>query len=249
MKRFDATKPGIFAAVKDIIAARSAESAEEAQSDDLFIFYFSGHGMISPADADEGRVLLSTKDTSLDPNSTGFEAATIRSTELLDLFEQIPGRKLILFDACRSLLPTIKGAAFDPTLIVSDLKNHAISANIFFSSDIGQASREVHEPAFDHNRPANRQGNGLFAYALLHALTTDATILGGVRSGLVEVRVLGLAQYFDTVFFNAGLPNGEARQLMKSNNWIDIQTPKFYPTRNGDSNQIVRSFLKTSGGR
>jgi hypothetical protein len=244
VKRFEATKSGILAAINDIITARALDVNAEALSDDLFIFYFSGHGVISPSDEDQGRILLTTKDTQLNATPAELAATTIRSSDLLDLFENIPGHKLIIFDACRSLLPDFKAAAFDPNLVVSDLNNHAVSANVFFSSDVGQASREEPEPAFDHTRPRDRQGNGLFSYALLHALTTDVTILAAARRNIVQVRVLGIANYFDSVFFKADLPDGEAEHLMRKNNWADIQTPKFYPTRGGDTDQVVRTFVE-----
>jgi caspase domain-containing protein len=242
VKRFEPTRAGILEAIEDIVAMRSAHNDEE--KDDLFLFYFSGHGMISPIETDQGRTLLSTRDTRVDTGSAQLENTTIRSTELLDLFERIPGRKLIIFDACRSLLRHAGQAAFDPTLVASDLKEHAVSADILFSSDAGQFSREVRGLAFDRSRPTSRQGNGLFSYALLQALTTDATLLGNVRNSVVEVRVSGIQHYFNSVFFNTKIPNSEAARLMKKYTWRQIQSPKFYLTRDGDNDLLVRSFVK-----
>ena len=86
-------------------------------------------------------------------------------------------------------------------------------------SDARQPSREVAGLAYDKTRPKDRQGNSLFTYALLKALTTDESILSGDRSPLVSVRVLGLANYFDSVFFNAWIKDGEAARLMKRYSW------------------------------
>jgi hypothetical protein len=118
----------------------------------------------------------------------------------------MPGDKFIIFDACRSLSHEPEASAFDPNYLLNDLKTRALSTDIFFSSDARQPSREVPGLAYDRSRAMNRRGNSLFTYALLKALTTDATILSGERNHLVSVRVLGLAHYFDTVFFNASNP-------------------------------------------
>jgi hypothetical protein len=195
VKRFGATRADIFAAIKDIIAQRQASADGTDLGDDLFVFYFSGHGIISPTEKDQGRTLFATSQSRRDAALADNDPSTLHSLELLDLFEAMPGEKFIIFDACRSLSHAPEASAFDPNYLLGDLKTRALSADIFFSSDARQPSREVLGLAYDRSRPKNRQGNSLFTYALLKALTTDETILRGERNHLVSVRVLSLAYY------------------------------------------------------
>ncbi|WP_316228497.1 MULTISPECIES: caspase family protein [unclassified Bradyrhizobium] len=248
VKRFGATRNEIFAAIKDIIAQRQANSDGLDLGDDLFVFYFSGHGIISPTEKDQGRTLFATSQSRRDAALADNDPSTLDSLELLDLFEAMPGDKLIIFDACRSLSAAPETAAFDPNYLLNDLKTRALSADIFFSSDARQPSREVPGLAYDRSRPKNRQGNSLFTYGLLKALTTDETILSGEHSRLVSVRVLGLANYFDTVFFNASIKDGEAARLMKQYGWTDIQTPRYYLARTGKFSSVVRTFVGVPAG-
>lgn len=127
---------------------------------------------------------------------------------------------------------------------MAEFNQHALSADIFFASDIGQVSREVPGLAFDLSRPKDQRGNGLFSYAFLHALSTDATVLRATpASQVVDVHVFGLAEYFEAVFFNQKQPDSDANRLMQLYKWKDIQTPKFYPTREDEGDPIVRSFV------
>ena len=213
------------------------------------MFYFSGHGIISPTEKDQGRTLFATSQSRRDAALADNDPSTLDSLELLDLFEAMPGEKFIIFDGCRSLSHAPEASAFDPNYLLNDLKTRALSADIFFSSDARQPSREVLGLAYDRSRPKNRQGNSLFTYALLKALTTDETILSGERNHLVSVRVLGLANYFDTVFFNTSIKDGEAARLMKQYGWPSIQTPRHYLARTGKFSSVVRTFVRASAGR
>jgi hypothetical protein len=249
VKRFGATRNDIFAAINDIIAQRQTSADGSDLGDDLFVFYFSGHGIISPTEKDQGRTLFATSQSRRDAALVDNDPSTLNSLELLDLFETMPGDKFIIFDACRSLSNAPEASAFDPNFLLEDLKTRGLSADIFFSSDARQPSREVPGLAYDRSRPKNRQGNSLFTYALLKALTTDETILTGERDHLVYVRVLGLANYFDTVFFNASVKDGEAAHLMKQYDWPNIQTPTHYLARTGKFSSVVRTFARGSAGR
>ena len=249
VKRFGATRNDIFAAINDIIAQRQTSADGSDLGDDLFVFYFSGHGIISPTEKDQGRTLFATSQSRRDAALADNDPSTLNSLELLDLFETMPGDKFIIFDACRSLSNAPEASAFDPNFLLEDLKTRGLSADIFFSSDARQPSREVPGLAYDRSRPKNRQGNSLFTYALLKALTTDETILTGERDHLVYVRVLGLANYFDTVFFNASVKDGEAARLMKQYDWPNIQTPTHYLARTGKFSSVVRTFARGSAGR
>ena len=249
VKRFGATRNDILAAIKDAIAQRQANSDGVDLGDDLFVFYFSGHGIISPTEKDQGRTLFATSQSRRESVLAEKDPTTLDSLELLDLFEAMPGDKLIIFDACRSLSDAPEASAFDPNLLLNDLKTRALSADVFFSSDARQPSREVAGLAYDKTRPKDRQGNSLFTYALLKALTTDESILSGDRSPLVSVRVLGLANYFDSVFFNASIKDGEAARLMKRYSWPNIQTPKLYLARTGRFSSVVRTFVRVSTSR
>ena len=247
VKRFGATRDEIFAAIKDAIAQRQANSDGLDLGDDLFVFYFSGHGIISPTEKDQGRTLFATSQTRRDAALADNDASTLNSLELLDLFEAMPGDKLIIFDACRSLSGAPEASAFDPNFLISDLKTRALSADIFFSSDARQPSREVPGLAYDLSRPKNRQGNSLFTYALMKALTTDETVLRGDRSPLVSIRVLGLSNYFESVFFNPTIEDGEAARLMKRYSWTSIQTPRSYLARSGKYSSVIRTFTRSTG--
>ena len=60
----------------------------------------------------------------------------------------------------------------------------------------------------------------------------------------------GLAHYFDTVFFNPALHDGEASRLMKQYGWNTIQTPRFYPMRESrPGTSIVRTFVQAAKSR
>lgn len=249
VKRFGATRKDIFAAIKDIMAQRQASADGPDLGDDLFVFYFSGHGIISPTEKDQGRTLFATSQSRRGATLADNDPSTLDSLELLDLLEAMPGEKLIIFDACRSLSQAPEASAFDPNVLVGDLKTRALTADIFFSSDARQPSREVPGLAYDRSRPKTRQGNSLFTYALLKAMTTDETILRGERNHLVSVRVLGLANYFDTVFFNESIKGGEAERLMKQYGWPNIQTPRHYLERTSRFSSVVRTFARATAGR
>lgn len=250
VKRFGATKLEIMAAIQDVIRRRAASPEGSDLGDDLFVFHFSGHGIIAPTEKDQGRTLFATQETRRDAALLDNDPTTLASLELLDLFESMPGEKLVVFDACRTLSQAPESAIFDPNYLISDLKTHALSADVFFSSDARQPSREVPGLAFDASRPQERLGNGLFTYALLRGLTTDGTQLPGERGALVSVRVRGLAHYFDTVFFNPALHDGEASRLMKQYGWNTIQTPRFYPMRESrPGTSIVRTFVQAAESR
>jgi uncharacterized caspase-like protein len=60
VKRFGATRNDIFAAINDIIAQRQTSADGSDLGDDLFVFYFSGHGIISPTEKDQGRTPFAT---------------------------------------------------------------------------------------------------------------------------------------------------------------------------------------------
>lgn len=247
IKQFGSTRNDILAAIKDAVAQRQANSEGVDLGGDLFVFYFSGHGIISPTEKDQGRTLFATSQSRRDAVLADDDPSTLNSLELLDLFEAIPGDKLVFFDTCRSLSDAPEASAFDPNFLLNDLKTRALSADIFFSSDARQPSREVPGLAYDRSRPRKRQGNSLFTYALLKALTTDETILSGERNRVVSVRVQGLANYFDTVFFNASIKDGEAARLMKQYNWPSIQKPRFYPARTDKISSVVRTFVRSNG--
>jgi WD40 repeat protein len=246
VKRFAASRNDIFAAINDVIAQRQANSDGVDLGDDLFVFYFSGHGIISPTEKDQGRTLFATSQSRRDSALADNDPSTLNSLELLDLFESVPGDKLIIFDACRSLSDAPEASAFDPNFLLNDLKGRALSADIFFSSDARQPSREVPGLAYDRSRPKNRQGNSLFTYALLKAMTTDETILKGNHDRLVSIKVRPVADYFETVFFNASIKDGEAARLMKRYSWPTIQTPRYYPARTGKFSSVVRTFIRPS---
>ena len=100
---------------------RQANSDGVDLGDDLFVFYFSGHGIISPTEKDQGRTLFATSQSRRESVLAEKDPTTLDSLELLDLFEAMPGDKLIIFDACRSLSDAPEASAFDPNLLLNDL--------------------------------------------------------------------------------------------------------------------------------
>jgi hypothetical protein len=76
-------------------------------------------------------------------------------------------------------------------------------------------------------------------------MTTDETILKGDREPLVSIRVRPVADYLETVFFNASIKDGDASRLMKRYSWPNIQTPRYYPARTGKFSSVVRTFVRS----
>jgi WD40 repeat protein len=244
VKSFPPTREGIISAVNDINEQRATNQDGSDLGDDLFVFYFSGHGLIVPTERDHGRTILTTANFKSDAPADEIEKANVTTSELWDLFERMPGEKLIVIDACRSLTHDQNGAPFDPTAVKQELATRGLTADVFFSSDAAQASREVAGLAYERTRSSPRQGNSLFTYALLRALTTREAVLPGAQSkDMARVRIDAINLYFQSVFFNTELPDSFASCLKRSRQWSDVQTPKFSSTRGSSGSRVVRTLI------
>jgi hypothetical protein len=244
VKSFPPTREGIISAVNDIIQQRLASQDGSDLGDDLFVFYFSGHGLIVPTERDRGRTILTTANFRSDAPADEIERTNVTTSELWDLFEKMPGEKLIVIDACRSLTHDQNAAPFDPTAVKQELVTRGLTADVFFSSDAAQASREVPGLAYERTRDPPRQGNSLFTYALLRALTTREAVLRGAQSkDSARVRIDGIDLYFQSAFFNTELPDSFANCLKRSHQWSNVQTPKFSSARGSSGSRVVRTLI------
>src|SRR5262249_36410971 len=227
-------------AAQDIAKMNAAEPG-----DDLFLMTYSGHGIVDP-NRPGGSVLLTADSTALVKTARDLErmgAKGLRSGGLLHLLRQIPRRKMIIIDACRSLFGVPIARPFSPELMRTEFEGESLDAHFFFSSDVGQESFELEEVAFDQGRSKDRQGNGLFTYALLNALTKPRR----------DVRPMELASRIDipwvdsfmrNVFFNLHDANSPANLLRRTYPYIlpYVPTPKYIPARSDRTDKLIRTL-------
>jgi hypothetical protein len=245
VRLFPAGKAGLLAAVEDILARRQTHPRGSDEGDDLFLFYYSGHGLLDPAERDSGRTVLASADLRRSPDAAELARHGVSSSELLRLLDRMPGNQLIVFDACRSESPEGGVIPFDPGAIGLEARNYPLRADIFYSSSVLEPSREANELAFDGTRqPEARRGNSLFAYGLLLALTRlprDHALPGAP----LRVSVDRIREYLRDEFFNPD--NGESRavQLMKAKNWPFLQRPTHVAQRIEQRDpRIVRTLVR-----
>src|SRR5262249_48930037 len=168
VRRFPASRDGIIAALQSIADTATHEDI----SNDLLLFYFSGHGVIHPEVRKTGRIVFAMPQTLSRFSAENLDSTGLSSRVLLDLLRNIPGQKLLIFDACRTPARTPTAAPFDPSLLTAEFaSDEALLADTLFSGLAGQESIERPEFAFDHSRPVTDRGSGLFTRALLEALT------------------------------------------------------------------------------
>ena len=139
VKAFAPTKNGIVQGVMDI-AERMRAANKISPGEDFFIFSFSGHGASSPWSG--GEALFATRDTPVALTRDAMDDTTIRTSELFHLLDHVPGRKLVLLDACRTLLAPANGQPFSAALTKRQLIEGLPSAHLFISGDAGQGSFE-----------------------------------------------------------------------------------------------------------
>ncbi|WP_316171110.1 caspase family protein [Bradyrhizobium sp. SZCCHNRI1058] len=230
------TRAGIFAAFEDAVAAQSTTTS---YPDDLTLLYFSGHGTVVTGPDGNAETIFATTETSLDPVS--MLHGGLRSKDLLQFFKQIPGQKLVVFDACRSFAASSTIMPFDPAKLKMEFAKD-IDIHYFFSSDIGQFSIEVDGLAFNKSRPISRQGNSLFSYSLLDGLTNRAAAVKQADKKEV-VKVDSVASYLQNSFFDAADDQSPAMQIRAQHpEWKYIPDPIFLLARDQDANKVVRSI-------
>lgn len=144
------------------------EIAKNISSEDVFVFYYAGHGVMIESQANENDFFLVMSDiTNLYGGNDMLRDKGISAKELLNISKNISAQKQVFFlDACQS------GAALDAfaTRGVSREKTIAQlarSSGTFFIT----ASQDV-----EYANEASSLEHGLFTYSLLEVLSGKATI-------------------------------------------------------------------------
>jgi WD40 repeat protein len=153
----DATKENIITGFKSIIA--------RAKPEDVFLFYYAGHGTLDEEKNDE-YYLVPTDITKLYGDPTQLTARGISATELRGFLTQVKSQKqIILMDACHSggalKSLNVRAAATDEKAIVQLARSSGVV--MIASSGTKQFATE-----FDQLK------HGVFTYALLEALDGKA---------------------------------------------------------------------------
>jgi hypothetical protein len=235
--RLPASRNGIVAALQRIADTAKTEDI----SNDLLLFYFSGHGVIHPEIRKTGRTVFAMPETSGEFSSANLDRTGLSSGVLLDLLRSIPGQKLLIFDACRTPARVRMAAPFDPSLLASEFKSdEALVADTLFSSSAGQESIERPEFAFDQSRPESDRGNGLFTRALLDALTDPKTGWHGA-SPLPQIGVdqlfVALSWYLDAT--NTFSPGYRFKEQLKLDT---IPTPSWVRYDGELPTRVIRTY-------
>ena len=109
--------------------ARIAEKIpKQGLGNDLFLFYFSGHGLANPVGTSKGYSLFLMPSTEEDEDIQKMAAHALNSSDLLDLFGQITADKLIVFDACRNVAMDPNATPFEPGKMRSEFQKNALDA-------------------------------------------------------------------------------------------------------------------------
>ena len=153
----NATKDHIVSAFKSIMA--------RAKPEDVFLFYYAGHGTLDEEHNDE-YYLVPTDITKLYGDPTQLAAKGISATELRGYLTQVKSQKqIILMDACHSggALKTlnVRAAATDEKAIVQLARSSGVV--MIASSGTKQFATEFEQLK-----------HGVFTYALLEALDGKA---------------------------------------------------------------------------
>lgn len=163
------------------ILSKLEELSNEIRSEDVFIFYYAGHGVMSDgSDSKPSEFFFIPYDvTQLYGNNEHLEAKGISANELRKAFVKIKAQKqLIVVDACQSGGATemlaMRGAAEEKALM-----QLARSAGIAVLSSTGteQLASEV-----------KQLGHGIFTYSLIEGLNGKAD--GGEKDGKITVKEL-----------------------------------------------------------
>lgn len=151
-------------AVRENIIATFSEIASTANPQDIFVFYYAGHGVVSEDD-DKDFYLVPYDVTQLYGNDGALKQKGVSAKELKRIASGIPAQKqLYILDACQSAgaLTTIatRGAAEEKAIaqLARSTGTHWLTAS----------GSEQYATEFDE------LGHGVFTYALLEALSGKA---------------------------------------------------------------------------
>jgi WD40 repeat protein len=181
----EATRDNILKGFRSMIAS--------AKPEDVFVFYYAGHGTLNE-DKDNEYYLVPSDVTKLYGDSEQLEAKGISATELKDHLSQIKAQKqLVLMDACHSggalKSMNVRSAASDEKAIVQLARSSGVV--VLASSGTKQFATEFEELK-----------HGVFTYALLEALdgkadNGDGRVTVNEIKLYMEDRVPELTRQFD----------------------------------------------------
>jgi hypothetical protein len=185
----EATRGSILAILDNILD----RSQQEDLSDDLLFFYFSGHGLIDP----DNRTILASPATTDYCSKKNLEKTGLTSDMLVRHLLQFPGRKVVILDACRTGAEHDTIEPMDPGLTSQEFEAEALQADVF-SGVPGQPSIEGPEFAYETNaRAKSDQGNSLYAYALLKALSEPMHGTSGELRDAIDTPNYWFTRFFD----------------------------------------------------
>ncbi|MBS1731604.1 MAG: caspase family protein [Bacteroidetes bacterium] len=152
-------------AVKDNIESCFKTIAQEAKPQDVFIFYYAGHGIISMNDKQKDFYIVPYDVLQLYGADDALAQKGISATEMQEFSKNIPAQKqLFILDACQSAgaldAVAMRGAAEEKAIaqLARSTGTHWLTA-----SGSEQFAEEF-----------SQLGHGVFTYALLKALSGDA---------------------------------------------------------------------------
>jgi hypothetical protein len=167
----DASKPEILDRFNKVI--------EEANPQDVFIFYFAGHGTIDLDQSLGGYFLVPYNVTQLYGQIRMLEEKAISSAELKTLFSKIEAQKqLIILDACHS------GGAAEYFAMRGSPEEKAIVQLARSSGTVVLAASGSQQYAVEFEE----LGHGVFTHTLLQGLSGKAD--GGEKDGKITVNEL-----------------------------------------------------------
>jgi hypothetical protein len=234
VKQFEPTKAGIMAALEDMVARMNAANDQET-GDDVFLFLFSGHGVIYTAPDGERKTIFATPKTSRTATLRELESTSLVSSELFGIIDRVRyGEKIVVLDACRKLA-AIGGVLPSGGAFKSELDRLYLSIDFFFSSAEGQQSVEA--PGLAFNTTRKNKGNSLLTYALLESLTTGKS----KDQGPVRVRIDDVRSYLKDFFYDEDAKS-RIKALQAQYNWPYIQKPAILNARADYGSGVIRTL-------
>lgn len=165
-------------ATRENILEAFEQTLERTGRDDIFIYYYSGHGMAVGNNEALSFLCYDTKTR----NSFKLKSTSVMQDELLKLVNASPVRKKLMFvDACYSGLFATRGqkdAGNINSRLLLDMSKAEATLTIFTSSSNNEKSFE------DESLEG---GHGIFTYYLLEGLKGKADNENGDKNGFVTV--------------------------------------------------------------
>ena len=161
---YDITSEEIYQAIEDVFS--------EATENDVSLFYYSGHGLSSTAPGRRGALV-------------GSDGSLITASQLRAALDAIPGRKIVIVDACysgnllvgRSLLGEAEDS-YDGAEAFVDAFISAFSLTFRAAANdntlAGQEYFVITASAEDEKSYEGKRGHGFFTYYLLYGAGWEA---------------------------------------------------------------------------